>query len=157
MDTGPTTTLSVVTLPAVTLLVVMPAVPMVVLPPIVAESKLTFFLVATVKVLPFWVISILSPSLKVIVSPPLTSSAAVLLALTLKVAASFAVSLRACSSTERVTSLPAAAVVRYLPSPLILKDTLPSFRDLAVVEPDSPSKEMVLAICLALVAISVLF
>ena len=72
MDTGPTTTLSVVTLPAVTLLVVMPAVPIVVLPPIVAESKLTFFLVATViffLLLESCLISMLSPSTKSTVSP----------------------------------------------------------------------------------------
>ena len=59
----------------------------------------------------------MSPSLNVTVSPPFTSCSASLLAFTLKVAASFAAVLIACSLTVKVMSLPDAAVEIYLLSP----------------------------------------
>ena len=141
--------------PTVTLSVVIPVPVIAVVPfvkpdvlitvlPAVTESTVIFLAVPIVKVLPVWLISMLSPLLKAIVSPPLTSSAAVALAFTLKDDAFLAASLIACSLTVNVTSLPDAAVEIYLLSPLILKDTLPSFNDLAVVDtPASSAKAIV--------------
>ena len=103
--------------PTVTLFVVIPVDPIVVFPPIVAVSNVTFLDVAILKVLPVWVISILSPSLNATVSPPFTSCSASLLAFTLKLAASFAAVLIACSLTVKVMSLPDAAVIINLLSP----------------------------------------
>ena len=59
----------------------------------------------------------MSPSLNATVSPPFTSCSGSLLAFTLKVAASFAAVLIACSLTVKVMSLPDAAVEIYLLSP----------------------------------------
>ena len=103
--------------PTVTLFVVIPVDPIVVLVPMIAESNVTSFLVAILNVLPVWVISILSPLLNATVSPPFTSCSASLLAFTLKLAASFAAVLIACSLTVKVMSLPDAAVVINLLSP----------------------------------------
>ena len=141
--------------PTVTLSVVIPVPVIAVVPfvkpdvlitvlPAVTESTVIFLAVPMVKVLPVWLISILSPLLKAIVSPPLTSSAAVALAFTLKDDAFLAASLIACSFTVNITSLPDAAVEINVPSPLMLKDTLPSFKDLAVVDvPLSSAKAIV--------------
>jgi len=74
----------------------------------------------------------------------------------LKEEADLATSLIACSLTVNVTSLPDAAVEINWLSPLILKDTLPSFNDLAVVDvPLSSAKAIVLAMLVVFVAIFV--
>ena len=141
---------SIEILPTVTLFVETPVDPIVVFPPIVAESNVTFLAVAILKVLPVWVIAILSPSLKVTISPPLTSSAAVELAFTLKDDASLAAFLMACSLMVNVTSLPFATVVRYVGLPLLMpKLTLSEDKDLAVVVPVSPPREIVRATAVA--------
>ena len=141
---------SIETLPTVTLLVVIPVDPIVVLVPIIAVSNFTFGAVAILNVLPVWVIAILSPLLKTTVSPPLTSSAAVELAFTLKDDASLAAFLMACSLMVNVTSLPFATVVRYVGLPLLMpKLTLAEDKDLAVVIPVSPPREIVRATAVA--------
>ena len=72
----------------------------------------------------------------------------------MKEEADLAASLIACSLTVNVTSLPDAAVEINVPSPLILKDTLPSFNDLAVVDvPLSSAKAIVWAMFAVFVAI----
>ena len=153
--------------PTVTLSVVIPVPVIAVVPfvkpdvlitvlPAVTESTVIFLAVPMVKVLPVWLIAMLSPLLKVIVSPPFTSSSACVFAFTLKEEAALAASLIACSLTVKVTSLPDAAVEINLLSPLILKDTLPSFKDLAVVDvPLSSANAIVWAMFAVFVAIFV--
>ena len=131
--------------PTVTLSVVIPVPVIAVVPfvkpdvlitvlPAVTESTVIFLAVLMVKVLPVWLISILSPLLKAIVSPPLYLFFSMSIRFHLKEEADLAASLIACSLTVKVTSLPDATVEINLLSPLILKDTLPSFKDLAVVD-----------------------
>ena len=140
----------------------------------VTVSKVTSFLVATVKSLPFCVISMLSPLINLTVSPPLTFSAVPLLATTFHAAKSltccspagvkllkswFAALLilsLVASSSLTVTSLPAATVVIPF-SPLILNFTSPVLKDFSVVEPVSPSKEILRAIAVVLLLILSLF
>ena len=121
----------------------------------VTESMVISFLVATVIFflsVPSCVISMLSPLTRSTVSPPPTDVVSVVLEFVVRFHAEalLAAFLMACSSIVNVTSLPVALVVRYVGLPLLMpKLTSPEDKDLAVVVPVSPPREIVRATAVA--------